>query len=166
MAAAKSDQREEIERTVYRGPDWHGFVYDFTLLNLGAKESCTFRQVFETKCESWPSSWSCEMQFQKVSDDGTVSIPVSLRRTDSIGSIVDVRTVLRLRDLNDRRLFFSWTTEKERNRCGVVIEETLVESIPLQKDRSDFNRTLRINLFIYVLFCHSPPFNTKSKKRP
>ncbi|CAL1293822.1 unnamed protein product [Larinioides sclopetarius] len=163
MAAASSDNKKNIKPSVYHGPHWHGFLYDFTLLQLDVKESWTFRQVFNTRCKTQPSTWLCEISFQKISDDGTVCFPVSLKRNDSNNNAVEVRIALRVRDLTKKHLHVSWTTTKEDIRGGVAIEETIKENVPFSKERSDFNRALNINLYMYILSCHSQPFSGKPR---
>ncbi|KAF8776936.1 hypothetical protein HNY73_013870 [Argiope bruennichi] len=153
--AANTDQRNEIRREVYHGTNVHMFAYRYPVRNLGEKQSWTFEEDFNTECQSLPTSWSCKISFQKVSDGSAACIPFSLKRTDSGDDSVKVYFSLYIKDAALRPLFDTPLTRIERLSAGDVLEDSVIETFQLPKLRSDFNLKLNVAVTIDVSYCHS-----------
>ncbi|GBN21753.1 hypothetical protein AVEN_171332-1 [Araneus ventricosus] len=148
--------RERVVPEIYHGRYGHSFYYSFILHDLGVIGSWTFREDFKIECRLCPSSWLCEMVFQRVSDSGEVSIPITLRRTDFASNAVKIRIEPYIDDeVTDREFFFDKPAiEKEGIRGGGVMKETVLKNLPSSEQRNRYNRKLYVKLFIYVSSCH------------
>ncbi|GBN21751.1 hypothetical protein AVEN_171331-1 [Araneus ventricosus] len=159
MATASNDQHVDIKRHATNCFDSHILHYKFSVDNLYVKEPWTFREEFQNECQSWPSSWLCEMLFVKASDDGRVCIPVTLRRTDSASDSVKVRIVPIIRDDTSRIVFRVLPIEREGLRGGEVMEETLFSTVAFPEDRG--NQSIGQYLSVHKDFFGHPPTNRR-----
>ncbi|CAL1293826.1 unnamed protein product [Larinioides sclopetarius] len=122
---AKASRMVVIEREVSHYSTGHMFSYTFSLPNQILKIPWAFREEFKVECRSKPSSWSCEILFHKVLEDGKVSIPVTLERTDSSKNAVKVVVHPQIGDGFGRHLPDSWKLKKNKIRGGGQIQKTL-----------------------------------------
>ncbi|GBN21734.1 hypothetical protein AVEN_171318-1 [Araneus ventricosus] len=155
MAGESRNRTVDVKRDVYHGNILHSFSYTFKLPNLDMRAPWTFREEFRTRCESGPSSWSCEMVFHKVEDNGKVSFPVTLKRTDSGSNAVKVLVDPQIYDDFGRNLTDSWVVKGEGIRGGDVLEKTLEGDFSNTAEGFCFILQLRVQIFIFVMYCHS-----------
>ncbi|KAF8784891.1 hypothetical protein HNY73_010503 [Argiope bruennichi] len=92
--------------------DGHRVLIDFEVDNLAAKETFDLKQDHITRCEVLPTSWKFRMMFRRVSANGIVNIPVSLKRFDSMPYQVNASISVLLSD--------------GRNQSFLAAQETLL----------------------------------------
>ncbi|GBN21746.1 hypothetical protein AVEN_171327-1 [Araneus ventricosus] len=155
MAASSSDQSDEIYRSIFQGTNLHRFTYIFNELTPRVKQQWTFREDFDTECQVLPTSWFCEILYQKVADVDTVSVPFALKRTDSASSSVNVRVFPFIYDDAGKYFCLSQKIEREGIHAGDVIELSLTKHFRYAGKKSYANFTPFVYLIIEVISCHS-----------
>ncbi|GBN21749.1 hypothetical protein AVEN_171329-1 [Araneus ventricosus] len=156
MAEASENRMVDIARDVDLGNSAHKFSYSFKLLNLRMTEPWTFRKKFSTGCESGPSSWSCEMVFHKVEDNGKVSFPVTIKRTDSGSNGLDVVVNPQIRDDFGRNLSERWVLQGGSILGGDAITRILEADFSNTEEGFCLILEFQVQIFIFVSSCHSP----------
>ncbi|CAL1293819.1 unnamed protein product [Larinioides sclopetarius] len=153
--AGTNNASDGIERVTHNSNTGHEFCFVFSVQYLSFKKECTFKEEFITECEALPTSWLCEMFFQKVLDDGRACILFTLKRKDYDRNPVKVVVSLRLKDSTDKYLFNSPKIQREKIFACEVIKEHLVENLPFPEMRSYYNLRLKVGIFIEIISCHS-----------
>ncbi|GBO20851.1 hypothetical protein AVEN_138728-1 [Araneus ventricosus] len=143
-----------ITRTLCYGIKQHKISYKFSVLNLRERKSRGFQAFFDTECEVFPTSWLCEMLFEKVAEDNSACIVFKLKRTDSARDPVTVRVSLDIKDASITPLFCSPSMVRDAVRSGEVVDGYLIRKFRTPDEVNYFNMKLYVNIDIRVLSCH------------
>ncbi|GBM48176.1 hypothetical protein AVEN_138306-1 [Araneus ventricosus] len=134
----------------------HRVCYDFSVNNIAARQTWPFKKIYQTHCKVLPTSWSFEMLFQYLPDNGNVSCYVTLSRTDTMNIPVKAFIWLRFSTANDQPFFvLPKIVTKDRMLPNDEIKESLLEILPFPEVGTSFNEELIVAVVIRIRHCHS-----------
>ncbi|CAL1276315.1 unnamed protein product [Larinioides sclopetarius] len=134
----------------------HRFCYDFSVNNIAVRQTWPFKKTFETHCKVLPTSWSFEMLFQYLPDNGNVSCYMTLGRTDTMNIPVKAVIWLRFSTANYQPYFvLPKIISEDRMLPNDEIKESLLEILPFSEVGTSFNEEVIVAVVIRIRHCHS-----------
>ncbi|GBM59217.1 hypothetical protein AVEN_202440-1 [Araneus ventricosus] len=131
-------------------------LYEFYVNYLAVKLSWPFKRDYQTNCRVLPTSWLVQMTFQRVTVSGEVSIPIVLRRIDSIDSPVGAYIRVAITDDDGQTTFLGPRSFGRRRMLpGDEVQENLAGILSLPQIRASFNEEIFVSVVISVVHCHS-----------